>query len=215
MGRATTSTAFFRKKTDGIAGLSLSAIKIEDRRRTYGLHRRSSVPQAVKQVKDISLGYLTSYPPPSKTGSNGRVHRPASSLLKDKGIAHQGINELRGCFTHHLEGMKAASEYKNIMGLSVNCNYYDFEAWERSAQDGGGGKTARGESKKWLNYVGCRYIIDGVNLFSKPISGQGWEYIEPYKYQAAACVECGLDEEIVKMAVLKVIAGKSSSHHGV
>ena len=60
-----------------------------------------------------------------------------------------------------------------------------------------------------------RYIIDGAHLFSKPIPGQGWEYIRPYKYLAVACVECGLDEEIVKMAVLKVIAGKSSSHHGV
>ena len=137
-------------------------------------------------------------------------------MLEDKEIAHQGINELRGYFTHGLEGMKAASEYKNIMGLdSVDCNDYDFEAWERSAQDGAGGKTARGESKKWLKYVGCRYIIDGVHYFSKLMSGQDWEYIKPYKYLAAACVECGLDEEIVKMAVLKMIAGKSSSHHGV
>ena len=28
-------------------------------------------------------------------------------------------------------------------------------------------------------------------------------------------VECGLDEETVKIAVLKVIAGRSSSHLGV
>ncbi|KAK0513949.1 hypothetical protein JMJ35_003671 [Cladonia borealis] len=95
--------------------------------------------------------------------------------------------------------MKAASEYKNIMGRDSDCNDFVFEAWEQSAQDGAGGKAARGESKKWLKYVGCRYIIDGADLSSKPISGQ-----------AAACVECGLDEESVKMAVLKVIAKKTA-----
>ena len=174
MGQATTSTALFQRKTDGIAGLSLLATEIEDRRRTYGLHRKVSEPQAVRIVKDTSFGYLTSYPPPSNTGPDGRLHRLASRLLEDKEITPQEINELRVYLTYHLKGMKAASEYKNIMGMDSDCNDFDFEAWEQSARDGAGGKVARGESKKWLKYVGCRYIIDGADLFSKPISGQGW-----------------------------------------
>ena len=71
--RQATSTTFFRKKTDGIAGLSYLATEIEDCERTYGLYRKSNEPQAVKIVKDMSFGYLTSYPPPSNTRPDGRV----------------------------------------------------------------------------------------------------------------------------------------------
>ena len=207
------TAALFQKKTGGIAGLSLSTAEVEDRRRTYGLHRKFSQPQASQIVKDMSFGYLTSFPPPSNTGPDGRVHRLASRLLEDEEMAPQEIDELRGYLTYRLESMKAASEYKNIMGMDfVDCHEFDFESWESSARDGAGGKAARGRSEKWLKYVSYRYIIDGADLFSKPIADQGWEYTKPYEYLTAACVECGLDEETVKMAVLKVQAGKSSSH---
>ena len=210
------TAALSRKKTGGIAGLSLSTTEVEDRRRTYGLHRKFSESQAVTIVRDMSLGYLTSYPPPSNTGPDGRVHRLATRLLEGQEIAPQEINELRGYLTYRLEGMKAASEYKNIMGMDfVDCHQFDFESWRRSARDGAGRKAPRGQSEKYLKYVSCRHIIDGANLFSKPISGQGWDYTKPYEYLAAACVECGLDEETVKMGVLKVQAGKSSSPLGV
>ena len=210
------TAALFRKKTGGIAGLSLSTTEVEDHKRTYGLHRKFSQPQAVNIVKDMSFGYLTSFPPPANTGPDGRVHRLASRLLEDKEMAPQEINELRGYLTYRLESMKAASEYKNIMGMDfVDCNEFDFESWERSARDVAGEKAVRGTGEKWLKYVSYRYIIDGADLFSKPLGDQGWEYTKPYEYLAAACVECGLDEENVKMGVSKVLAGKSSSHLGV
>ena len=130
-------------------------------------------------------------------------------------MAPQEINELRGYLTYRLESMKAASEYKNIMGLDfVDCNEFDFESWVRSARNVAGEKTARGTNEKWLKYLSFRYIIVDCDLFSKPIADQGWEYTKPYEYLAAACVECELDEETVKMLVSKVLAGKLSLHLG-
>ena len=69
-------------------------------------------------------------------------------------MAPQEIDELHGYLTYRLESMKAASEYKNIMGMDfVDCHEFDFESWESSARDGAGGKAARGRSEKWLKYV--------------------------------------------------------------
>ena len=210
------TAALFRKKTGGTAGSSLSTTKMLDNRRTYGLHRKFSEPQASKIVKDMSFGYLTSFPPPPNTGPDGRVHRLASRLLENKEMVPQEINEVRGYLTYRLESMKAASEYKNVMGMDfVDCNDFDLGSWERSARDVAGGKAARGTGEKWLRYLSFIDIIVDSDLFSKPIADQGWEYTKPFEYLAAACVECGLDEETVKILVSKVLAGKSSSHLGV
>lgn len=74
---------------------------------------------------------------------------------------------------------------------------------------GGGGKTSRGTSEMWLNYESYRQIIDEADLFSKPAPTQGWDFTKPYEFLAAACVECGLDEENVKEGIAKALARNS------
>ena len=205
------TAALFRRKTGGIASLSLSATKIEDRRSTYGLHRKFSELQASRIIKDMSFGYLNSFPPPSNTGPDGRVHRLASRCLEGIELASPEMDELRHALTYRLEAMKAASEYKNIIGIDyVDCNDFDLRSWEYNAHHRAGGKASHEMGEKWLKYARYRRIILNADLFTEPTLDQGWYYTKPYEYLAAACVDGGLDEESVNKAVLKALAEKSA-----
>ncbi|MCJ1239377.1 hypothetical protein MMC14_007373 [Varicellaria rhodocarpa] len=152
-------------------------------------------------IKNMCREYLESFTPPNNSGPDRDISQKVNAFLKGAKFSEEDLEDLQMALHYRLQGAALATEYKDIIGLQCSdCEAFDFEAWQASIID------EEAPEEKWKTYDRYQEMIINADVFDATIP-QGWDYSKPSDYFTAVCVESGLGEDDVKLAIGKVLSG--------
>ena len=120
------------------------------------------------------------------------------------------IHESREALTYRLTQTKLTSDYKVTLGINfVDCNDFDYQKWVEETLQERGARVPKRSSLKRQHQAECLQMIRAANTFDPPTTEQGWEYMKPQEYLAAAFVDSGLNIEDSRDAIATMVADQA------